>query len=198
MKWCWSSCTSCGIMGSRRIDITYTSAMAHVGCAINANMKWCWSSMEFSIWTPCDFCHWVSTLIFYRSLQGPGLVNLPVLATKLGRFTKANVPAEPTPIIWLDVGSPWFFDQSKHLSTNDLCHSSSSKEYLFHSSLKGISPMDRERDHVPCRSSCAQQLFHVIFVTLKYICVWWILWSVINMEYLFHIRYIKWCLSLVV
>ena len=36
---------------------------------------------------------------FDRCLQGPGLVNLSVLVTKLGRFTKANVPAKPNLIL---------------------------------------------------------------------------------------------------
>ena len=57
---------------------------------------------EVSVKMPCDLCHKVSAeaSIFYRCLQGPGLVNLPALATKLGRFTKANVPAKPRLVIF--------------------------------------------------------------------------------------------------
>ena len=58
--------------------------------------------LEVSVMMPCDLCHKVSAMasIFYRCLQGPGLVNLSALATKLGRFTKANVPAKPILVIF--------------------------------------------------------------------------------------------------
>ena len=68
--------------------------------------------LEVSVKMPCDLCHKVSAeaSIFYRCLQGPGLVNLPALATKLGRFTEANVPAKPKLAIFLLViGWPCFF-----------------------------------------------------------------------------------------
>ena len=65
--------------------------------------------------------------MLYRSRQGPGLVNLSVLAMKLGRFTKANVPAQFGDLL----------EARNHLIVNE--------EYLFQSSLEGFSPMDRER-----------------------------------------------------